>query len=206
MVFLTSTGFANPKIYKLLLENSSRDINKACIITTATLPLKEEHPIAINTYNYLKNHGIDKVDYIDIEFDNPDKLYNYDLIFILGGNSCHLHYHMINSKADKVLLDLIDKKYNVIGASAGAMLLSSGNQYTKYFKLGIEEDGDYFVKGLSITEDILFPHYDMFCERVSNLESQLLAIEKEHNIRITRLKNMDFIYISNDNEVTKVLT
>lgn len=208
MIFLTSTGFTNPIVYNLLLENTLRDINNACIITTGTTPLtpiREKHPIAIKSYNFLANQEISKIDYFDVEFDNPDKLYNYDLILILGGNSCHLHYQMYNSGTDKVLLDMIDKKYNIVGASAGAMLLSAGNQYTKYFRLGIEEEGDYYVSGLNITDDILFPHYDMFCERVPDLENQLLTIENKHKISITRLKNMDFIYIDNDNTLTKVM-
>lgn len=204
MIFLTSTGFRNKKVYKLLLENTSRNIKKVCIIPTG-IPMKDKHPISINTANYLLNQGIKDVDYFDAEYENPDKLYQYDVILILGGNSCHLLYHMYNSGADKVLLDMIDKKYNIIGASAGAMFLAAGNQYTKYFKLDIEEEGDYFVSGLNITNDILFPHYDMFCNKVKDLEKQLIKIEKEQNISITRLKNMDFIYVDNDNKLIKVI-
>lgn len=205
MVFLTSTGFTNPKVYELLVANTSRDINNACIITTATIPLKEKHPIAIKSFDFLLRQRIKKVNFFDVEFDNPANLYRYDLIFILGGNSCHLHYHIYNSGTDKILLEMIEKKYNVIGASAGAMLLSSGNEFTKYFALDFKEEGDYFVQGLNITNDILFPHYDMFYEKVPDLEKQLVIVENQYNIKISRLKNMDFIYIDNNNVLTRVV-
>lgn len=209
MVFLTSTGFTNPKVYKLITKNTIKEIKSACIITTAAIPLKENNPFAVKAYNFLLGKEIEIVDYIDIEFEEPTKLFNYDLVFILGGDSCHLFSHIKKSGADKVLLEMVDKKLNIVGASAGAMLLSSGNKYTKEFSniLGIDEGiSDYSdTQGLNITNHILFPHYDMFSEKVTNLEDELMSIESKYDINITRLKNMDFLYIDNNGELITVI-
>jgi dipeptidase E len=209
MVFLTSTGFTNPKVYKRIIQNTIKKIQSACIITTAAIPLKENNPLAIRNYNFLSGKGIKKVDYMDVEFDDPKELFNYDLVFILGGNSRHLLYHVKQSGADKILLEIAKKKRTIVGASAGAMLLSSGNKYTKDFNdiLGINEDicDPLDLQGLNITDHILFPHYDMFSEKVTDLESKLVAIESKYNSTITRLKNMDFIYIDNAGVLNTVI-
>lgn len=42
MVFLTSTGFTNPRVYEILIENAKK-IEKACIVTTAAIPSKEKN-------------------------------------------------------------------------------------------------------------------------------------------------------------------
>ncbi len=56
------------------------------------------------------------------------------------------------------------RKQNIIGASAGAMLLSSGNKYTKNFgkNIGINEEmpKNFDSDGLNFTDHILFPHYE----------------------------------------------
>lgn len=203
MVIMTSTGLRNPKVYELILENATNNIVKACVIASG-LPNKERHPIAIGTYNSLTEYGISKVDYIDFEGDDVTRLNEYDLVVILGGNSCDLIYQCYKSGAGRILSNMINEKKVIVGASAGAMLLSSGNEYTKYFGdiLGIEE-GDYFASGLCVTDHILFPHYDIMDERVEGLESKLCALEEKHFIKIERLNNMEFICVDDSGSVSK---
>lgn len=206
MVLITSTGFTNPEVYKFVEDHSEINIRKACIIPTATLPDKAEHPIAQRVHSFLKEKGVMIVDFFDIEYEDPFLLQAYDLIFILGGNSSHLHFHAYKSGFMPMLKKLIMDKKIVIGASAGALLLTTGNHYTKYFnKILRIDEGGYYADGLGITNDILFPHYDMMCERFIGLEDKLKTIEDKCNIKLKRLKNMDFIAIDDDGVVSEFI-
>ncbi|MBN1624639.1 MAG: Type 1 glutamine amidotransferase-like domain-containing protein [Clostridia bacterium] len=200
MIFLTSAGFTNPNVFKLLKESSLKPVQRACIIANGMQPLKEKHPIALITRNYLVQKGLKEVDFYNLEFDDPNTILKYDIVTILGGNSCVLFNLVKKTGIDVQLRKMGDRGSHIIGASAGAMLLSSGNKYTKYFGsiIGITEDISEDTHGLGFTDDVLFPHYDMLLSKVKDLEQQLCRIELEHNIKIVRLKNMDFIYVDSD--------
>jgi len=207
MIFLTSTGFTNPQIFTLLLKNRKLDYSSACIIYTG-IPEKKDHPIVQNTVNYLSNKNIREIYLLDVEFEDPSILLSYDLVLILGGNSAHLFYHLKKSGSDKYIKSLAENGKDVVGASAGAWYLSSGRKYANDFSfLNIDESYPYRVDsdGLNLIEGYLFPHYDMFCDRVEDLESKLVELEKRKQVNFIRLKNMDFIYQDNEGAIHTVI-
>lgn len=204
MIFLTSTGFLNSEVYKLLRQERNTDYSSACIIITGLLPLKKEHPIAQNSRRYLFNNNIDRVDLLDVEFEDPSILTQYDLIFILGGHFNHLFYHLRESGADEYIKLHVEEGKDIVGASAGAWFLASGNEFSKDFTfLGIDETYSEEVnpEGLGFIDMNLFPHYDIFTEKVDGLEEKLQEIEERRGIIISRLNNMDFIYMNNNCDV-----
>lgn len=199
MVFLTSTGFTNPKVYQTLEQRSPRSINRACIIDAGLRSIKNAHPVAKATYDFLAGKGIWEICFFDPYEDDSHILLNCDLITILGGDSCRLFSSIKNTGTDDAIKKAADEGVHIVGASAGAMLLASGNEYARYFSpiLGIYEDFEELSdsKGLEFTNDVLFPHYDMFLQRVPDLDEKLNGIEEKFSISITRLKNMEFIYV-----------
>lgn len=204
MVFLTSTGFTNSEVFEILRKNRGEEYNSACIIVTGLLPLKKEHPIAKNSKRYLFNNHINQVDLIDVEFESPSLLEQYDLILILGGHSNHLFYHLRESGADKHIIKHVESGKDIVGASAGAWFLASGNEFSKDFTfLGIDEIYPQEInhQGLNFISMNLFPHYDMFCERVEDLESKLRALEERRGFSLSRLNNMDYIYMDNEYDI-----
>jgi dipeptidase E len=54
----------------------------------------------------LLGYGFRKVDFNDIEFDKPELLEKYNVIYINGGNPFNLLYHMKKSGADLILKDI----------------------------------------------------------------------------------------------------
>ncbi|OIQ92226.1 hypothetical protein GALL_258220 [mine drainage metagenome] len=71
MVFLTSSGFSNHKVWSLITQYFGRPVFNACIITTGAVPLKEKSPNCIKILESLKGYGIPDIAVIDIEFENP---------------------------------------------------------------------------------------------------------------------------------------
>jgi peptidase E len=143
MVIMTSKGFTNKDVLSYINFPDRKVIN-ACVITTAALPLKENGPNTKAAFEFIQKHITEKVDFIDVEFSDPNKLFTYDLIYITGGNSFHLFSIMQQTKSDKIILELMKKNKIIIGSSAGAMFLSSGNKYNTVINpiLNIEEKCD----------------------------------------------------------------
>lgn len=199
MVFLTSTGFQNPKVFNLLKSSRREIYSNACIIMTG-IPGKKNHPIVQNTVKFLSDHKIIDIRLLDVEFDDPSLLSIYDLIIILGGNSAHLFYHLKRSEAEKYIIQHVKEGKDIIGASAGSWFLASGRCADDFSFLGIDETYPYNVdsRGLNFIKEYIFPHYDMFLDKIDNLEQKLKDVEKEKQVKFIRLKNIDFIYKDNE--------
>jgi dipeptidase E len=200
MVFLTSSGFSNHKVWSLITQYFGRPVSNACIITTGAVPLKEKSPYCIKILESLKGYGIPNVAVIDIEFENPQLLRQYDLVVLMGGNSKHLFSELKKSQCDKVILENIADGRILVGISAGAMFLSSGNSHCKYIDpiLNIDQEFpcDFDHSGLKITNHWILPHIDRFRDLNPNLETELRRIEVAEKIVITRMKNGDFVFVN----------
>jgi peptidase E len=210
MVILTSKGFQNEDILKEIQSNKNNTIKTACIITSAAIPLKENGPNTKKAYEYIREKITKEIDFIDVEICDPQQLLKYDLVYITGGNSNHLFSVIQRSGADKVLMEIISSGKTVIGSSAGAMLLTSGNKYNIYFNkiLNIEEKSDHKFShsGLKITKHILLPHYDRFILEYPDLEFKIKDLEKRDNIKITRMNDNGYIIIKDNGEIIEKLT
>lgn len=123
-LLLTSNGFFNDAIkeeFLKLIKCESNDMDVA-IITTAS-PLKENNRFAQKAKEDFKEMGVKKIDFIDIEFDDPKRLLFKDVIYINGGNPYHLLFHFKQSGADVIFRNLLKTNIVILGVSAGALLL-----------------------------------------------------------------------------------
>ena len=95
-LLLTAYGLCTDEIkeafYKLLPENFS-DF-RVVIVTTSQPKLKEKHPQMISVKCTFHEMGFESVDFIDIEFEDSNKLQNYDIIFLNGGYPFYLMHHL----------------------------------------------------------------------------------------------------------------
>jgi len=208
MIVLTSNGFTQPKIYDYLVSQKVGKLRNACIIITAVLPEKEKAPWVINTQNDLLNKGFEKVSLYDFEVEDFHKLINYDLIYFMGGNPYNLLKYVKHIQVENMLNELHTNNKILIGRSAGSMVLSSGIHYVEIFN-DIMQFGDEVrntvglseFDGLKYSKQILFPHYDKAKLKIKNLENELLLIEKQENIVITRFNDTEAFFITNDNKM-----
>lgn len=115
MIVLTSTGFTNPNVLNVLMDNRKSKYSNICIIVTG-IPEKKNHPIVKNTVRSLKDKIID-ICLLDVETENPSIIENYELILILGGHSAHLFYHLNKSGAKQFIINHVKQNkenYGVI--------------------------------------------------------------------------------------------
>ncbi|MEQ2467114.1 Type 1 glutamine amidotransferase-like domain-containing protein [Niallia hominis] len=200
-IFLTSNGFFTETIKgEFLATLKKQRINpKAVIITTAST-LKEKNRLALKTKNDFFEMDIKHVDFIDVEVEKGERLKEYNIIYINGGNPFRLLYFMKKSGADLILRSLSKQNTILIGASAGAVILGPSIDVVQHFSPELNEIGLNDYTALSLTDIAIFPHYDredVFKEDTGkSIEDRLSKFEEWNNISVTRLKDDQYILIN----------
>lgn len=82
-----------------------------------------------------------------------------DMIFIGGGNTFYLLQELRKSKADKIILEAINKNKLFIGVSAGSIITSPNIEYSK--KMDDITKAPYLKNfdGLNLVDFYVLPHY-----------------------------------------------
>lgn len=82
-LLLTSCGFITEDIKNQFLDFMDRDLSrlKVSIITTGS-PMKENNRYAQRAMQDFKDMGFQHIDFVDIEFDDPQILVHRDVIYI----------------------------------------------------------------------------------------------------------------------------
>jgi dipeptidase E len=199
-LFLTSCGFYTESIKQQFLELLDGDIThvKAAIITTASQH-KDRNKYAIKAREDLLDMGSDLVDFIDIEYVNPSRLNNYNMIYINGGNPFYLLYHIKKSGADFILKQLAKQNTVFLGVSAGSLILCPTIDIVQYFTPHLNSGSLQNLTGLKITEKRVFPHYDredLFPDALGQtIEQRLSVYEASHKCSVIRLKDNEALSI-----------
>lgn len=194
-VILASHGFQKNKDLKkhilALLPKSSKELS-AVIITTASVEWKEQNKHAVTAKQTLEGIGFKRVVFLDVEFEDPNKLKKYDVIYISGGNPFYLLYHLKKSGADAIITQLANEGVVVVGISGGGVVLGSDITIVNYFdkKLNIVNLED--LTALNITDIIMYPHYK------KEIEDELKKFESQYGHKVKRLRDDQTIVISNE--------
>lgn len=204
-LLLTACGLCTDEIknafYRLVPKNF-KNISIG-IISTSQPKLKENDPNMISVKNTFHEMGIKNVQFIDIEFEDKNKLRKFDVVFLNGGYPFYLLYQLKKSGADLVLKELIDDGKVVIGFSAGSMALGPDNNLCNHL---FPEDNTFNVTDLSALNSVdirIYPHYKEHCEVYPNLEERISEFELKHNCEVTRLNNSQAILVLG-NKIEKI--
>lgn len=192
-LLLTSHGFSDEPVrqaFLKLLDKPAKELAVA-IITTASVEHKEDNKYAVSTKEYFEGMGFKEVNFIDVEFDDPNKLKEFDVIYINGGNTFYLLHHLKKSGADKILKEIADQTI-LVGTSAGAVVLGPDIKIADRFDderniIGLED-----FSALGLTDVIVIPHYR------EELEDDIKSFEKENNHKVIRLKDGQAVSILGD--------
>lgn len=199
-LLLTSSGFYNERVKQDFLKLVETGVSEAkvTIITTAS-PFKEQNKYAQKAKEDFVEMGFRHINFIDLEFESPDRLKEKDVIFINGGNPFKLLYHTKKSGADKVFSELSSKNVVIVGVSAGALLLGPNIKVVHYFTPNINVFGMYDFTALNLTDILIFPHFDredIFKDLTGKpIEDRLKEFERIANCEMTRLKDEDYLII-----------
>lgn len=197
-LILTPKGFYSEEVqfeFKRMIGKIT-DHMAAAIITTAAED-KEKDFFAVKTKEDLHRMGFQKVDFIDVEFDNTEMLKDYEALYICGGNPFRLLQHFKKSGADQVLMKLKDRNLVVIGVSAGAMVLGPSIEVAAHFTPEMNRVQLQDFSALSIFPNPIFPHYgreDRFPSQDGRtIEERLKAFEGMREVNVIRLKDNQYI-------------
>lgn len=199
-LLLTCCGFYTEDIKNQFLDFIDRDISqlKVSIITTGS-PMKENNRYAQRAMQDFKDMGFQHINFVDIEFDDPQILIHRDVIYINGGNPFTLLYYAKKSGADEVIKTLAAENVIIVGVSAGALLLGPNINIVDFFTPQMNTMDLKDFKALGVTDKLIFPHYDredVFKDSTNKtIEERIVEFETNQNCKVTRLKDEEYISI-----------
>lgn len=199
-ILLTSNGFFTDQIKQQFLQliDDQLEDKKATVITTASQQ-KQDNKFALKAKEDLIGMGFNLVDFTDIEFDQPEILRKYDVIYINGGNPFYLLYHLKKSGADLIIKKLAKQGVIFVGVSAGAMIFGQNIEVVSLFTPQMNNVQINDLSAIGLTNKIIFPHYDredLFPDSLSrSIEDRLKVFESLTNYPIARLKDDEFLLV-----------
>lgn len=141
--------------------------------------------------NFIKA-GAKQADIIDLDNSNLDLILDYNVIYILGGNTTPLIELNKNPKLKANILDFLENGI-IIGESAGSIFLQKDARYYYDIKKGTKPKYDVELNTyecLGLIDLLVYPHFQKANETMQN---RINEYEKEHNVQITRLKDGEII-------------
>ncbi|MDF2857948.1 MAG: peptidase [Neobacillus sp.] len=199
-LLLTSKGFFTEAIKNQFLKLIDGEISqlKATIITTAS-PQKENNRYAKKAKEDLKGMGFQNIDFIDLEFDNPENLLLKDVIYISGGNPFNLLFHTKKSGAVEIFKKIASQNVVIVGVSAGAILLGPNIKIVHFFTPQMNTLNIKDFAALDLTDKLVFPHYDredLFKNGSGkSIEDRIEEFEALEKCEVTRIKDDQSISI-----------
>lgn len=121
------------------------------------------HPWLDADRQKLVEMGFEVIDY-DLKGKNEEQLYSdlksMDAVFVAGGNTFYLLYHVQKSGFDTVIHRLLDEGKIYIGSSAGSVLAGPTIEPVKLFDDTNEAPKLSSFEGLGLVDFVILPHFD----------------------------------------------
>lgn len=162
-LFLTSAGLPpeTTESFLKLLGKKPKE-TKVCFITTASHP-EENKWYVEKDRERLSELGF-KVTELDLKEENEEslknKLINFDVIFVEGGNTFYLLKYVRESGFDEALKLFLDKGGIYLGVSAGTYIAGLDISPTQWKH--VEDKNIVGLKdsrGMGLVNFVIFPHY-----------------------------------------------
>ena len=189
-IILTSCGirkesFKN-KFYKIISKNELKK-KKVLYITTASDGDKDDDKSWMNEeYKTILDLGINELNIVEYKIGNYINMNDFDIIYMMGGNTFYLLDAIRKTEFDKQILDFINKGKIYIGSSAGSEILGNSIEIA----LGYDENNVNMVDftGLKIVNGLIVPHSnrkEKFLNELKNRTSEnVIALYDDDGIII----------------------
>jgi len=194
MIYLTSNGITSKELLSHFKENCKGGI--AAIITTASVGFKEKDKNIPSIIEVMNTCGYD-CKFYDIEYDEPNKLLDFDLIYIIGGNPFYLLNQIKTKKFESVFSELNNKGIPIVGVSAGSMVFTNNINIVNLLdeRLNQEIGLDNF-SALGLVDFEICPHYEMFRNRFDSFDEIMEKYIKEVNPTFYGINDGDAIFVN----------
>lgn len=172
-IFLTSCGIINNKLKDQFYKSINKDMKdvKVLYITTAADGEVDDDKTWMDIeFKTILDLGIKKENIIEYKIGNSIDMDNYDVMYMMGGNTFYLLDIIRKTKFDKDIKKFIDSGKVYVGSSAGSEIL--GNS----IDIAIGYDGNNVnmtdFTGLKIIDGLIIPHCNRKEDFISNLKNK----------------------------------
>lgn len=201
MLILCSNGLSSNEILSYT-KSMINNCKTAALVVTADNEYKESNYHVSRCITELESLNLN-VDIFDLDKQPADLLLDYDVVEFIGGNPYYLLHSIREHKATEILKDIA--KYRIlIGWSAAAFVFSPTLELVNCYSPEMNFLGLTDLRGLSLTQVQVLPHYDKFLSRFDKFEEKCCAYEKEHNVNIIRINDGEGVFIDEGVYVCKL--
>lgn len=192
MIFLTSTGFSNKNVYDKFIELAKPNSSDRVAIITTAAEEKEKNEFSQFAYQQLEKMDYQNIDFFDVEFQNPEELKKYDVLYICGGNTFYLLKHLKESGADKIISDIVKQGIIYVGVSAGSIVIGPNINIANEVEPDPNDVGLSDLTGLGVIDLIVCPHF------TEQSEDEVEKFEKKYGVSVERLTDEQAIAFKDD--------
>ncbi len=194
-LLLTSSGIHDSPTLLPALEARVAGLHTAAIITTASREHKEQSKHAVATREALHGLGFGRVDFVDVEFENPEILKRHHVVYIVGGHPFYLMHHLRRSGADAILRNISEAGETlIIGSSAGAVVLGPNLRIVEAFDPDLAIGYEDFT-GVGIVPFTILPHVNRWREKLPDLEQRLRSFTADTGLQVELLGDGESLFI-----------
>ena len=200
MLVLCSNGLSSEALLAQLREKTM-GYKTAALVVTADNEYKESNyhiPRCVSELQALNLH----VDIFDLDHQSAALLLNYDVVEFIGGNPYYLLHSIQEHDAADVLRKIATDKI-LIGWSAAAFVFGPTLELVNRYSPEMNFLGLTDLRGLSLTEVQILPHYSKYLTRFAQFEEKCCMYEKVHHVPVIRLNDGDGVFIDGEVHICK---
>ena len=159
-IVLTSCGIRNKDFKDRFYEIISKEeleSKKILYITTASDGEEDDDKSWMDEeYKTILDLGINESNITEYKIGNDVNIDDFDIIYMMGGNTFYLLDVIRKTRFDKIIVDFINKGKIYIGSSAGSEILGNSIDVA----LGYDENNVNMIDftGLKIVDALIVPH------------------------------------------------
>ena len=190
-LLLVSNGFSTDGIRDGFLSSLPSRPNQmnVAIVPTASAEWKAKQKGAVATFEYFSTIGFKQIDFVDVEFQDPQILANYDLIYFSGGNPCYLLWHLRRTGSQLIIKQLYEQGTYMVGSSAGAMIWGKDIRIILSFDTEMDTRELTDFSGLGCIPFAVLPHADYIRQHYSNYDEATRQINKALGVNVLEIEN-----------------
>lgn len=201
MLVLCSNGLSSKEILSHINDMVSH-CKTAALVVTADNEYKESNYHVSRCISELESLNLN-VGIFDLDNQPADLLLDYDVVEFIGGNPYYLLHSIRENNATEILKDIAINKI-LIGWSAAAFVFSPTLELVNCYSPEMNFLGLTDLRGLSLTQLQVLPHYNKFLSRFDKFEEKCCIYEKEYNVSVIRINDGEGVFIDEEIYVCKL--
>ncbi|MBR5521201.1 MAG: Type 1 glutamine amidotransferase-like domain-containing protein [Oscillospiraceae bacterium] len=203
MIFLTSNGLTSEELQNEFL-SAIRNTNMKCAVIPTAMEKEKDKDIWLEkTIAELKKYGL-TCEFFYFGIDNNDKLNEYDILYICGGNVFYLLSTIKQCCVENHLKTAANERI-IVGVSAGSLIMQANLELIRDLipRMNKRVKLKDFT-GLNLTNGIEhLPHRTRYIESIDSFEKRVKTYQRKTGIPVICLEDGQGIII-NDNDIKEI--